>query len=127
MEFQETKQQMAEITSDKNKQPAIHPTSRNKETFLNNKLSRKLSYIRQGTLTKDQERKKEKARPFPVINKYPERDMLFQVEPSAATYNEAVQQKKKVAIICDSIPKTLAKLKENSEGRRLFTVKFSPE
>ena len=62
MEFQETKQQMAEITSDKNKQSAIHPTSRNKETFLNNKLSRKLSYIRQGTLTKDQERKKQKAK-----------------------------------------------------------------
>ena len=29
MEFQEIKQQMAEITSDKNKQPVIHPTSRN--------------------------------------------------------------------------------------------------
>ena len=32
MEFQEIKQQMAEITSDKNKQPVIHPTSRNNET-----------------------------------------------------------------------------------------------
>ena len=29
MEFQEIKQQMAEITSDKSKQPVIHPTSRN--------------------------------------------------------------------------------------------------
>ena len=32
MEFQKIKQQMAEITSDKNKQPVIHPTSRNNET-----------------------------------------------------------------------------------------------
>ena len=107
MEFQEIKQQMAEITSDKNKQQVIHPTLRNNETFLNTKLSRKLSYIKQGTLTKDKERKKRKWRPFPVINKYPERDMLFQVKPGAVTYNEAVQLKKKVAIICDSMPKSI--------------------
>ena len=64
MEFQEIKQQMAEITSDKNTQPVIHPTSRNNEIFLNTKLSRKPSYIKQGTLTKDKERKKQKGRPF---------------------------------------------------------------
>ena len=64
------KQQMAEITSDKNKQPVIHPTLRNNETFLKTKLTRKPSYIKQGTLTKDKERKKRKGRPSPVINKY---------------------------------------------------------
>ena len=31
MDFQEIKQQMAEITSEKNKQPVIHPTSRKNE------------------------------------------------------------------------------------------------
>ena len=101
MEFQEIKQQMAEITSEKNKQSVIHPTSRNNETFLNTKLSRKPSY------TKDKERKKQKGRPFPVINICPERDMFFQVKPGAVTYSETVQQKKKVAIICDSMPKSI--------------------
>ena len=33
--------------------------------------------------------------------------MLFQVRPGAATYSEAVQQKKKVAIICESMPKSI--------------------
>ena len=33
MDFQENKQQMAKITSNKTKQPVIHPTSRNSETF----------------------------------------------------------------------------------------------
>ena len=33
--------------------------------------------------------------------------MLFQVRPGADTYSEAVQQKKKVAIICDSMPKSI--------------------
>ena len=107
MEFQEIKQQMAEITSDKNKQPVIHATSRNKETFLNTKLTRKPGYIKQVTLTKDKERKKQKERPFPVINKYPERDIKFQVRPGAVTYSDAVQQKKKVAIICDTMPKSI--------------------
>ena len=51
--------------------------------------------MKQDTLTKDKERKKEKGRSFPVINKYSER----------YTYNEAVHQKKKMAIICDSMPK----------------------
>ena len=46
-------------------------------------------------------------RPFPVINKHPERNMLFQVRPGADTYSEAVQQKKKVAKICDSMPKSI--------------------
>ena len=81
---------MAEIISDKSKQPVIHPTSRNDETFLKTKLTRKPGYIKQGTLTKDKERKKQKGRPSPVINKYPERDMLFQVKPGAVTYSEAV-------------------------------------
>ena len=58
MEFQEIKQQMAEITSDKNKQPVIHPLSRNNETSLDTKLTRKPGYIKQGTLTKDKERNK---------------------------------------------------------------------
>ena len=31
--------------------------------------------------------------------------MLFQVGPDAVTYSEAMQQKKKVAIICKSMPK----------------------
>ena len=91
MEFQEIKQQMAEISSDKTKQPVIHPISRNNG----------------GTLTKDKERKKQKGRLFPVINKYPERDMLFQVRLGAVTYSEAVQQKKKVAIKCGSMPKSI--------------------
>ena len=90
MEFQEFKEQMAEITSDKNKQPVIHPTSRNNETFLNTKLSRRPSYIKQSTLTKDKERNKQKGPAFPVINKYPGRDMLFQVKPDVAKYSEAV-------------------------------------
>ena len=107
MEFQEIKQQMAEITTDKNKQPVIHPTSRNKETFLNTKLIRKPSNIKQGTLTKDKERNKQKRRPFPVVNKYPKRDMQFQVKPGAVTYSEAVQQKKIVATICESMPKLI--------------------
>ena len=133
MEFQEIKQQIGEITSDKNKQSVIHRTSRINETFLNTKLSRKPSYIKQGTLTKDKERNKQKGRPFLVINKYPERDMLFQVKTSAFTYIEAVQQKKKVSVICESIPKSInsSAIKKNSEGRRLFPVnlprsKFSP-
>ena len=89
MKFQEIKQQMAEIISDKNK-PVIHPLSRNNETSLNTKLTRKPGYIKQGTLTKDKERKKQKGRSFPIISKYPERDMLFQVRPGAATYSEEV-------------------------------------
>ena len=81
---------MAEITFDESKQPVIHPTSRNKETFLNMKLSRKPSYIKQGTLKKDKEKKKLKGQPFPVINNYPERDMSFQVRPGAVKYSEGV-------------------------------------
>ena len=107
MVFQEIEQKMAEITTDKNKQPVIHPTSRNKETFLNTKLIRKPSNIKQGALTKDKERKKQKRRSFPVVNKYPERDMLFQVKPGAFAYSQAVQQKKMVAIICESMPKLI--------------------
>ena len=53
MEFQEIKRKLAEITSDKTNQWVIHPTSRNNKTFLNAKLSRKPSYIKQGTVTKD--------------------------------------------------------------------------
>ena len=90
MEFKEMKQQMAEIISNKSKQPVIHPTSTNNETFLKTKLTRKPGYIKQGTLTKDKERNKQIGRPYPVINKYPERDMLFQVKPGAVTYSEAV-------------------------------------
>ena len=46
MKFQEIKQQMAKIICDKTKQPVLHLTSRNNETFLNTKLSRKTSYIK---------------------------------------------------------------------------------
>ena len=53
MEFQEIKQQMTEITSDKNKQRVIHPTLRNNETFLDTRLTRKPDYMKQGTLTKN--------------------------------------------------------------------------
>ena len=86
---------------------------------MNNKLSRKPSYIKQDKLTKDKERQKEKGRSFPVINKYSER----------YKYNEAVHQKKKMAIICDSMPKwiSLSAIKETSEGRGLFTVKVPSE
>ena len=76
-EFPEIKQQMAEITCDKTKQPVIHLTSRNKETFLNTKLSIKPSYMKEDTLTKDKEKKKQKGRPFPVVKKCPERDRLL--------------------------------------------------
>ena len=107
MEFQEIKQQMTEITSDKNKQRVIHPTLTNNETFLDTKLTRKPGYMKQGTLAKDKERKKQKGRPFPLISKYRERDMVFQARPGAVIYREAVQQKKKVAIICDSMPKSV--------------------
>ena len=86
---------MAEITSNKTRQPIIHSKLRNSKTVLNTKLGRKPSYIKQETLTKDRERKKQKGRPFPVINKCPERDMLFQVRLGAVTYSDAVQQKKK--------------------------------
>ena len=48
-EFQGSKQEMAEITSDKAKPLEIHPTPRNK-TFLNNKLSGKPRYKKQSTL-----------------------------------------------------------------------------
>ena len=157
MEFQKIKQQMIEYTSDQNQQPEIHPISRNNESFLNTKLTRKPGYIKQGTLTKpgyikqgtlakpgyikqgtltkpgyikqgaltkpgyikqgtltkpgyikqgklttpgyikqgtltkDKERNKQKGRPFPVINKHRERDILFQVRRVAVTYSEAVQ------------------------------------
>ena len=66
-------------------------------------------------------------RPFPVIKKYPERDMLFQVRPGAITCSEAVQQKK-VAIICDSMPKSinLSEIKRKFGRNTLFTVKVSP-
>ena len=33
--------------------------------------------------------------------------MLFQARPGAVIYREAVQQKKKMAIICDSMPKSV--------------------
>ena len=49
IKFKEIKRQMAEIISDKSKQPVIHPTSRNDETFLKTKLTRKPGYIKQGT------------------------------------------------------------------------------
>lgn len=119
LEFQEIKQQMSKITSDKSKQPVIHPTSRNNKTFLKTTLTRKPGYIKQGTLKKDKERKKKKGWPFPVINKYTERDIVFQVKPGAATYSEAVQQNKKVAIICYSKPKSvnLREIKRKLERR----------
>ena len=62
---------------------------------MNTKLTRKPDYIKQGTLRKDRERKKTKRAAIPVIKKYPERDMQFQVRPGAVTYIEAVQQKKR--------------------------------
>ena len=92
---------MAEITSDKTKQLVIYPKSRNNKIFWTS------IYIKQGTLTKDKERKKEKGRSFSVTNRYPERDMVFPVRPDAVTCNEAVQQKKKVVIISDSMPKSI--------------------
>ena len=92
MKFQEIKQKMAKITSDKTKQPLLHPTSRNNETFLNTKLGRKASYIKQGTLTKEKETSKQKGQSFPVINKYPERGMLFHVRPGALTYKKSRNQ-----------------------------------
>ena len=92
---------MTEITSNKTKQPVIHSKSRKNKIFWTP------IYIKQGKLTKDIERKKEKGRSFSVINRYPERDMLFLVRPDAVTCNEAVQQKKKVVIISDSMPKSI--------------------
>ena len=123
MEFQEIKQQMAEIASDKNK----HPASRNNGTFLNTKLTRKPGYIKQGTLTKDNETKKQKGRSFAAINKYPERDMLFQIRPGAATYNQAVQQKKKMGKICNSMPKSINLSEIKRKLGKTFTVKLSSE
>ena len=45
--------------------------------------------------------------------------MVFQVKPGAATYSEAVQQNKKVAIICYSKPKSvnLREIKRKLERR----------
>ena len=141
---------MIEYISDQNQQPEIHPISRNNEIFLNTKLTRKPGYIKQGTLTKlgyikqgtltkpgyikqgtltkDKERNKEKGRPFPVINKYGERDILFQVRRVAVTYSEAVQQKKKVAIICDSMPKStnLSKIKRKFRRNAIVYRKNFP-
>ena len=123
MEFQEIKRKMAEITSDKTKPSEIYPTSRNNRNVLHTKLSGKPNYAKQSTLTNDNERRKQKWRPFPVINNY-------QVSPGSVTYNGAVQRKKKVTIICDSVVKSInlkGNLKENSVERRLFTVKLFPE
>ena len=101
MEFQGIKQQIAEISSHKTKPPVRHPTSRNSENFMNTKLSGKPKYTKKSKLTKDKKKKKQKGRPLPVISKYPERHMLFQVRPGAARYSEAIQQKKKIVIIRD--------------------------
>ena len=97
------------------------------ELFLNTKLTRKPGYIKQGSLTKDNERKKQKGWPFAVINKYPERDMLFQIKPGVATYNQAVQQKKKMEKICDSMPKSINLSEIKRKLRKTFTVKLSSE
>lgn len=62
------KQQIAEIKIlTKTKPPVKHPTSRNKENFMNSKLSGKPSYTNQSTLMKDKERKKQKRPSFPAI------------------------------------------------------------
>ena len=51
--------------------------------------------------------------------------MLFQVRPGAVTYSEVVQQKKKVAIICDSMPKSinLSKIKRKLGRNRIVYCK----
>ena len=42
-------------------------------------------------IDKDKERKK--GRPFPVINKYPERDMLFQIGPGTVQRSGGTEEK----------------------------------
>ena len=86
---------MAKITSGKSKQLLIHPTLRNDKIFSNTKLTRKPGYIKQSTLTKDKERKKQKRWPFSVTNKHPERDMLFQVKPGVVIYSKDCNKRKR--------------------------------
>ena len=58
---------MPKLLLTETKPPVKHPTSRNKETFMNSKLSGKPRYTNQSTLMKDKERKKQKRRSFPAI------------------------------------------------------------
>ena len=50
-----------------------------------------INWTKQSTLTKNKERKK--GRPFPVINKYPERDMLFQIGPGTVQRSGGTEEK----------------------------------
>ena len=55
--------------------------------------------------------------PLTVRNKCRERDMPFQIKRGVVTYSEAVQQKKSVAIIWDSMLK-LINLRESKRRVR---------
>ena len=46
MEFQEIKQQMTDIISERSKPPVRRPTLRNQKTFMNTKSSEKPSYTK---------------------------------------------------------------------------------
>ena len=46
MEFQEIKQQMTDIISERSKPPVRRPTLRNQKTFTNTKSSEKPSYTK---------------------------------------------------------------------------------
>ena len=81
-------------------------------------------------MTKHKERKKQKGLPFPTANNYQKRDILFQAGPGPVTYNEAIQQKKTVVIICDSMPKSVKRKRNQKKTRKeddLFNVKLSEE
>ena len=57
---------------------------------------------------KNNERKKEAIKKEITINEQLSRkDIPFQVRPGPVTYNKAIYQKKIVAIICDSMPKSI--------------------
>ena len=54
--------------------------------------------------------------------------MLFQVRPAAATYSEAIEKKKKVAIIFGSMPKSinLSKIKRKFGRKKIVYRKTFP-
>ena len=68
-----------------------------------------------------------KRRPFPVVNQFPERQTVFKkMIPGPSTYSETVKSKRKVALLCDSIPKPISlyhmkkKLKDANIYKKCF-------
>ena len=71
----------------------------------------------------------DKRRPSPVINQYPENQTIFTKttpRPGPTSYSGTVKLIKKIAVLCDSIPKPLSlyhtkkKLKHNETYKKCF-------